>query len=788
MQNYDQSIGYVHALTGDANTVCDFRAIHDTRKDIPAIPMRGTLPDTWASILHYQSQGYGIFTTVNQLGDLTKTVNGHVSLSNENANVLHCRTHVVDLDNEHAASNYVRASEWQPLPSFAVNTSHGKSHVYWLVAPYSGNERYSLVQRKLKQIFDGDRSVIDAARVLRLPGTLHLKDPANPQLVTWHGLNGWGAGRYDVTQLEAALANVNIIDGGGDRKPLGDAGLAAPSLDWLKYALSLSDPNDLDRYEWVAMLSAIKQAGWSLADESVLYAMFSQWCERYDDNDIAENEKHWNSIRETQLGWKSMVSRIPSLKASVTLGNTATQKPVDQTTPVAATPSVTPAMPVAAPPELDCSGPFLTHVEQQTWFKDCVYVASEKKILTQSARFLDVGQFNAMYGGKEFIISSDGAKKTDEAWKAAVRSTLWNIPKADHMRFLPSEPFASTSTDALGRKGVNVYKPIVHQTLNGDPMPYLQHVANLLPNVSDQIIWHEFFAHNIKFPGFKIPWAPLMQSAPGAGKQIFKILMRHAMGSPYVHFPNAKELADSGSKFNAWMRGKLFIMVDEIRCTDRLDMIEVLKPMITDEQIEIQAKGFDQTLEDNFSNWAFFSNYMDAIPIDDNDRRFSIMFSQIQHVNDFARLGMDKAYYTNLYNWMKEDGKKIVLDYYLNYPLEREAIPMRAPDTTSTPAVIEMSRGPVEILIRDAVTDGRAGFRGGWVSSLAIRMAEKSAQRKPVVPQTIDKIMMNMGYRKVGRLQSCYQEADGDLSAHTVLYSANPHAVLSEFNKAQGYE
>ena len=62
-----QTEWYVNQLTGDINTVIDWRMIHDKRKDIPAHTLRGTLAAVWHELQDYQAQGYGIFCAINQL-------------------------------------------------------------------------------------------------------------------------------------------------------------------------------------------------------------------------------------------------------------------------------------------------------------------------------------------------------------------------------------------------------------------------------------------------------------------------------------------------------------------------------------------------------------------------------------------------------------------------------------------------------------------------------------------------------------------------------------------------
>ena len=763
LQDFNQALSYITALGGG---IFDFRAIHDQNKGIPAIPFRGTIEECWNSIVNYNNQGYGIFTVVNELDGAGRDL----------INVKSVRSHFIDLDNINAVQNYERAATWQPSPAFAVQSSPNKFHVYWPVAPYLDNERFTLIQRKLVQFYDAD-NIIDATRVMRLPGTLHRK--GDPILVTCWSLNGYGFVN-PVENLELALQHVNVAETFQSRHDLGDPELAAPSLEWLQYALDNHDPNQLDRGEWISFTAAFKQAGWTLTTPDELYNKWFDWCKRYEFNDEAENLKQWNSISSTQLGWKSIIYRVPAVNGQMKLGDRKNPKPVEHDQEQ---PKDIPPMP--SPPELDCSGELLTDIEQKEYFKDCFWISVFGKILTPKGRFLNATQFNGTYGGKKFIIDQD-AKTVNEPWQAATRSTLWTIPKADHVRFLPHKKHLEIHTDELGRDGVNMYKPAIINSREGDPSLFLNHLKLILPVESDCKTLLDFFAHNVKYPGYKIPWSPLIQSAEGVGKGVFKAVMKHSMGSPYVYYPNAKELAESGSQFNAWMRAKLFILVDEIKTDDRRDMIEVLKPMISEEEIEIQGKGDNQEKEDNYSNWTFFSNWKDAIPVNKNGRRFSINYSQLQTAEDILNAGMNDQYFDNIFQWLKGGGFEIVSHYLLNYEIERGKIPMRAPITSSTKEALKQSRSPIEQLILDAVEDQLAGFRGGYVSTLAVTNRIKATGIRAVSPKTIQIILEGLGYSSIGRATRAYFVEDQTQKAE--LYHLDKRVEVIHYGKWQGYE
>lgn len=776
MQDFQAAYAFVNALTGDPdNAVLDWRAIHDTNKEVPAIARRGTVAHIWQEMCTYNSQGYGVFCTIAAMDGQGR----HLT------NVVHIRAHYVDLDNMSATANLQSAAASSPTPWFYVQSSAGKYHVYWPVAPYQDNERFSTVQRKLRQVFDGDKAVVDAARVLRVPGTYNCKY-GQPQLVTVAALGGYGQ-PLTVEALEAALSTVQVIDGGaGERHELGDPALAAPSLAWLERALALTDPNDMDRGEWIGFSAAIKQAGWTLTDPELLFNIWSEWCARYSANDLGENRKQWDSIRNTEVGWPYVTRRVPSLILDTTYKPTAPAG-----SPTAAPAAVAAAAPAAAvppmpePPPLDCSSDILTHLEQQQWFKGCVAIERTGEILVPTGRFMKPGQFNMKYGGKQFIITATG-KLTDEAWKAATRSTLWTVPKADHTRFLPELAFGEIVTDQLGRRGANTYIPVQIKRNAGDVAPFLNHLAGMLPNDHDRKLIIDFLAHNIKYPGYKIQWAPMIQSTEGTGKGFLQEMMERILGEMYCYSPKAQELVKSGSTFNAWMRAKLLIIVNEIKVDERRELIEILKPMITDKRVEIQAKGIDQEMEDNCANWIFFSNFKDAIPVNQNGRRYAIFYSALQTKEDCLNIGMNDQYFSSLFRWMRNGGSEIVADYLLNYQIEKGDIPGKAPDTSSTAEAIALSRGSIERAILEAIEDGVAGFRAGWISLQAVQRLLTEKSIRSVSATTLEGIIGKLGYRSMGRSARAYFQEDRN--GRSNLFHVDGSVGVEWYGNQQGYE
>jgi hypothetical protein len=383
--------------------------------------------------------------------------------------------------------------------------------------------------------------------------------------------------------------------------------------------------------------------------------------------------------------------------------------------------------------------------EQVEMFAGCVYVQDEHKVFTPNGLLLKPEQFRAMYGGYSFILDSEGDKTTKNAWEVFTESQALTFPKVHSTCFRPEcAPGSIIKEDSLDI--VNVYVPFVTNRIAGDPGPFLDLIARLLPVKTDREILLAYMAACVQYPGRKFQWCPLIQGAPGNGKTLIGHALIYAMGRRYSHLPEAKDI---GNKFNAWLSEKLLIVVEEICTKDKLDNAETLKWMITNEIVPLQRKGCDQKTGDNRANFIMFSNHKDAIQKTESDRRFCVFYTAQQAPGDFTRDGMAGDYFPKLWQWAKADGWAIINEYLHTYQIPAALNPaglcQRAPETSSTNEALIVSMGYIEQEIMEAIEEERTGFMGGWISSMKLDAFLRN-RNIPLSNVHKKEILKNLGY------------------------------------------
>lgn len=386
---------------------------------------------------------------------------------------------------------------------------------------------------------------------------------------------------------------------------------------------------------------------------------------------------------------------------------------------------------------------------QMEKFEGCVYVARDHKIFTPKNGLLDTGRFNAVHGGFVYQLDERGDKVTRKAWEAFTESQCVRFPKVDTCVFKPKMASGAIS-ELEGQTAVNTYVPIETPAIEGDPSPFLNHVAKLMPDENDRAILLAYMAACVQHIGVKFQWAPLIQGAPGNGKTLFTRCVKAAVGNRYSYMPRADQLT---SKFNDWLDGSLFVGVEDIYVPEaKKELLEVLKPMITGgDGYEIEGKGEGKYTTDICCNFLLNSNHKDAIRKSEDDRRFAVFYTAQQSALDIVRDGMDGDYFPNLYGWLDADGYAIVNHYLRNYAIPDELNPAtkcnRAPITSSTVEAVAMGLGSVEQEILEAVAEERVGFAGGWVSSVALERLLKDMRADRAIPRNKRRdMMLTLGY------------------------------------------
>ena len=379
------------------------------------------------------------------------------------------------------------------------------------------------------------------------------------------------------------------------------------------------------------------------------------------------------------------------------------------------------------------------------FFKGCVYVKSEDKVYFENCGYTK-SQFFALKGGYLFVYDSENSKSTRNPWDALMQNTDYRVPIASNTCFLPLlDPGKIVSVE--GENLLNTYEPLKVERKKGNVFNFLEHLSKLFPDDRDQKIVLSYLAAIVQYPGIKFKFCLVIQGVQGNGKSLLAQCVANSIGKKYVHYPKSEKLT---SRFNGWQYGKLLAVVEDMFEEKNSDRIfEILKPMITEESAEIEEKGKEKSVKQICVNYILTTNSKTALKKTKDDRRYCILYTPQQEVEDLARDGLDEKFFKSYTDWLRNDGFAKIAEYLHTYPISDDFNPavgcLRAPKTSSTDEAILESRDDLVALVFELISESPRGLKNGWVSSVSLNR-ELRDHRAFVNPKQIGQVLKILRY------------------------------------------
>jgi len=661
--------------------------------------------------------GWGVYWHVNQVrpGLTTKATK---------ADITAVRYAHVDIDPPKVGT-WDRAAVLADLlsqrPSKVIDSGNGLQGL-WALQPGATVEQVETVNKGLIQRFNADKGTWNVDRVFRLPDTIN-----------WPNAIKRAAGR------EPVMASV-LLDDPGLTYEIGSLLAAWPYV--APVARAGADEIEPIAYEVIPLPARCSERSWTLVH-----------CPAGVDRSIDVSQAVVSLARDGLSDAEIMgVILNPALPIS---GHCLDQKDPERAArrkcslaaahrfdPERMFPDevVTPAGVLTEPPRVTAARVggygsravtgFMGIADQMQHFQGCVYIMHSDRVLMPDGVELNLSRFDVMRGGHLFAMDDVNDKNTKSAWEAFLKNSAYSPPSAHNTCFRPELPTMAMVTDGTWRL-VNTYQPIDTPRVKGDAGPFLRHMATLFPDDRDRSILLSYMASLVQNPGVKFQWWPVIQGAKGNGKTLLLNILTYCVGEQYSHLPNTSKMTRNGISFNGWLKGKLFLGMDEVYSAQRRDFLEEFKPYVTNRRLPIESKGVDEYTGDNRANGMMLTNHKDGVPVDKDERRYAVFFTKQQTAEDCFRDGLTPEHFQKFWAWLDAEGFAIVNDYLRSYVPAPEFDPAqrasRAPRTSSTDQAIIASRGRAEVEIMQAMEDGRVGFKGGYVSATMVRklMEEK---------------------------------------------------------------
>lgn len=159
---HSDTINFIDSINGGEFAINHFRAIHPKTSDVKSFS--GYIEEIHPHLKLLNESGYGIFMTIN--------ITDGQGLKNQN--VVGLTAFFMDFDDPQR-DNLTDIESLPIEPSFIIETSPNKYHVYYILNDTPPVNCFTAIQGQLASRYNTDSCVKDPARVMRVPGFNHTK-------------------------------------------------------------------------------------------------------------------------------------------------------------------------------------------------------------------------------------------------------------------------------------------------------------------------------------------------------------------------------------------------------------------------------------------------------------------------------------------------------------------------------------------------------------------------------------------------------------------------------------
>jgi len=358
------------------------------------------------------------------------------------------------------------------------------------------------------------------------------------------------------------------------------------------------------------------------------------------------------------------------------------------------------------------------------WMDDWIFISAiDKFYRINSYEYLSTLAFNMQFN--RFILPDQNGNRKTASKMAAEEYDITVVEQALY------HPAQNSLFEYNGRQCVNTFNinslPIEADEISSNASIACEFIYNhifLLCSRRDDVTtnfmdWLSFIVQNM---GIKINYAVLLQGIEGIGKSFVKELMNKVLGS------NASEVSPQIviGNFNNWADGSSFLTFEELRIIghNRHDVVSNIKPLISNENVAINKKNVSSYTIPNVTNYLALTNYKDALPLENTDRRWLVIFAPWGSIKEFEQdIEMEaKTYFDKLFGYLENysaEIRKWLIDYKISSNFNPKG---RAPFTDEKLAMINTAHGNDDTdAIRSIIQIGGKGISDKVISVSHLR-------------------------------------------------------------------
>lgn len=208
----------------------------------------------------------------------------------------------------------------------------------------------------------------------------------------------------------------------------------------------------------------------------------------------------------------------------------------------------------------------------------------------------------------------------------------------------------------------NMWKGFSVESLPGDCSLFLDHVQRNVCQGDEKLYTYVigWMARCVQFPAEPGQVALVMRGGKGVGKSFFAKVFGSLFGRHFLQVSNPGHLVGN---FNAHLRDVLVLFADEAFYAGDKKHASILKTLITEETIQIEAKGVDVESSPNYVHLIMASNDDHVVPASGDERRFLVL-------DVGAEKQQQSGYFKEIIKQLDNGGREALLHMLTTYNLD----------------------------------------------------------------------------------------------------------------------
>ena len=599
-----------------------------------------------------QDKGAGIFVQLNP------------GLGRGKANITGLAAYFLDTD----GAPVEPIMETMPQPLGVTSSSEGNYHIYWRTE--DSLENFRPTQKTLAQAFNCDEAMVNLDRVVRVPGSWHVKNPQNPVQV-----------RFQACDERGVFTADDLLSYVGPR-----IGSAVPSPVTGATNINSGLITSGERFE---MPDTLPEGGRT----HVLVSYAGQLAAQGYGADYVKAEVKKAMLERLPAGQQPIPDHTMELEIYP-----AVEKFCAEATPtIPAVPQATAASWGVEVPEVPT--PEFSQATRDAHELDCLdkfinqlyYVEKQRRIV----HVRDDGRWR-IHNLDEFKTGYGNIKRGDR-----IMTKAWlESPERTTVRDIQYHPGKDLIYNYRGHMMMNNYEgndlKQIDEPHEAQLSKFFEHMKYLFPIQEDAGQFMKWLAVTVQKPATRVPWAPFLISEPGVGKGWIFALLQKLMGTQNCDTIGPKNIDDG---FNEFLFEKTVLLIDEVKMSGRnqYDLVETLKPYITNPEISVNIKFGAKGTYPIFPNVICFSNHVNALAIKEDDRRFWVV--------KIAAHRREPEYYQSLFEWLGTDGPAHLHKWLSDLDLAGWSEQAPPPMTEAKRLMIDSFKSDIEKILDDAIEE-----------------------------------------------------------------------------------